>query len=193
MKRHVLIKSMIAFTIVLTIDFFLHSCTTQTPSDGIIPPIDEVAPEAPVVTEVEDGKTYINCTPVFTAPSGETYTGALSRDGGTPEAFTSGSKILKRGSYVLVVVATDIDNGLTSQTTINFIIDRNLDIDGDGHEDIVIGAPYTDNDGTWWGSAFVYYGSSSGLTTTSPLELDDPDEQDYARFGTVDKGYTGLD
>ncbi len=185
MKRSVLIKSFILFTVVLTIGFFMQSCTTPTTptTDGIIPPIGEVAPQAPVVTEVEDGKTYINCTPVFTAPTGETYSAALSRDGGTAEAYTSGSKILKRGSYVLVVVATDTDNGLTSQTTINFIIDRNLDIDGDGHEDVVIGAPKTDNEGEDRGSAFVYYGAASSFTADSPLELDDPDGEDNALFG----------
>jgi hypothetical protein len=137
-------------------------------------------PPAPVITGVEDGETYVNCTLSFAAPAGETFTATLSRNGGTAENFTSGTKILMRGSYELVVTATRISDGLTSQTAINFYIDRNLDIDGDGYEDMVLGANGSDS---WWGSAFVYFGDGSSFTPGSPLTLDDPDSATNAYFG----------
>ena len=40
------------------------------------------------------------------------------------------------------------------------------DLNGDGFSDIIIGAPDYDNGGANRGAAFIYYGSSTGITTT---------------------------
>lgn len=57
------------------------------------------------------------------------------------------------------------------------------DVNGDGYEDILIGAPGTDNTGTNRGSAFLYYGSAGGLITGTYEEIDEPDGEDNASFG----------
>lgn len=55
------------------------------------------------------------------------------------------------------------------------------DVNNDGYDDVVVGAYYYTNGQTEEGVAFVYYGSSLGLSTAAgdTLELD----QDYAGFG----------
>lgn len=40
------------------------------------------------------------------------------------------------------------------------------DVNNDGYSDVIIGAPYYDNDQADEGGAFVYHGSASGLSTT---------------------------
>jgi len=79
---------------------------------------------APViqVAGVADGKTYNTAvTPVFVADKG-TVTATLSKDGGTPAAFTSGTTVDKAGSYVLDVKAVSA-SGKTSETTVSFTLD----------------------------------------------------------------------
>ena len=39
------------------------------------------------------------------------------------------------------------------------------DVDNDGYDDVIIGAPYSENGGTAQGAAYVFYGSDSGLVT----------------------------
>lgn len=57
------------------------------------------------------------------------------------------------------------------------------DINGDGYGDVIIGAPnYTDGANSQEGSAFTYYGSAAGLSTTPADILDDAD-QALANFG----------
>ncbi|MBK7755258.1 MAG: FG-GAP repeat protein [Deltaproteobacteria bacterium] len=52
------------------------------------------------------------------------------------------------------------------------------DVDGDGYDDLVIGAPYDDDNGSYSGSAYVYYGDcrdedEDGYCATSDCDDDD--------------------
>jgi hypothetical protein len=55
------------------------------------------------------------------------------------------------------------------------------DVNGDGYDDIVVGAPYYDNGQAGEGRAFVYYGSASGLSVTADWTAES--DQGDAWFG----------
>lgn len=55
------------------------------------------------------------------------------------------------------------------------------DVNGDGYSDVVVGANYYDNGQTDEGAAFIYQGSSSGVSSTPALLLES--NQGSARFG----------
>lgn len=55
------------------------------------------------------------------------------------------------------------------------------DVNGDGYDDIVVGAPLYDNGQTNEGRAFVYYGSSTGIATTASWTAEA--NQAQAKFG----------
>ncbi len=56
------------------------------------------------------------------------------------------------------------------------------DVNGDGYSDVIVGACFYDNGQTDEGAAFIYHGSSSGLSTTAASQLEE--NQASARFGT---------
>ncbi len=66
---------------------------------------------------------------------------------------------------------------------LGYPIGRLGDLDGDGYDDLVVGAHYDDDDGTSSGSAYVYFGSSSGLRVDSERKLTAPDAEAGAEFG----------
>ena len=57
------------------------------------------------------------------------------------------------------------------------------DVNGDGFADVMVGAPYQDAGATDEGSAFLYYGSQTGLAPMPAVVLDDPTNQPEAHFG----------
>ncbi len=59
------------------------------------------------------------------------------------------------------------------------------DIDGDGFDDIAIGASGTDNGGTFRGSIVIYPGSPMGIRADQPIRRDDPDTGAHDHFGHV--------
>ncbi len=57
------------------------------------------------------------------------------------------------------------------------------DVNGDGYSDVIVGAWSYDNGQTDEGAAFIYHGSSSGLSTTAATQLEE--NQASARFGLL--------
>ncbi len=58
------------------------------------------------------------------------------------------------------------------------------DVNGDGYSDIIAGAPYLDDGGSFdEGAAFIYFGSASGASATPNVTRRDAN-QAYAAFGT---------
>jgi len=61
------------------------------------------------------------------------------------------------------------------------------DVNGDGYSDVIVGAPYFDNDETNEGAAFVFLGSASGLVGSNPSDAATVLESDQA------EAYLGAD
>jgi hypothetical protein len=55
------------------------------------------------------------------------------------------------------------------------------DVNGDGYDDVIVGAPFYDNGELNEGASFVYLGSASGLDTTTSWTAES--DQAYANFG----------
>ena len=56
------------------------------------------------------------------------------------------------------------------------------DVNGDGYDDVIVGAPDYSNGQTGEGAVFVYYGSAAGLNQTPNWMVES--NQEYAAFGT---------
>jgi len=67
------------------------------------------------------------------------------------------------------------------------------DVDGDGYDDLLVGAPGDDDDGTDSGSAYVYYGSATGISSSDETKLTASDAAAGDAFGTVVAGVGDLD
>jgi FG-GAP repeat/Putative metal-binding motif len=67
------------------------------------------------------------------------------------------------------------------------------DLDGDGYDDVVVGAPNDDDNGEYSGSAYVYYGSASGIDARSEQKLIASDGAAEHYFGWSVAGAGDLD
>ncbi|NUM43834.1 MAG: FG-GAP repeat protein [Anaerolineales bacterium] len=61
-------------------------------------------------------------------------------------------------------------------------VDTAGDVNGDGYDDVIIGAPYFDNGQVNEGRAFLYYGSAAGLSATANWSVETNNVQAY--FGS---------
>src|SRR6185295_9319455 len=50
------------------------------------------------------------------------------------------------------------------------------DIDGDGFADLIVAAQFQTNGAPGEGNVFVYFGSATGIDSSAPLRLDNPDD-----------------
>ncbi|MFI5170965.1 MAG: FG-GAP-like repeat-containing protein [Chitinophagales bacterium] len=62
------------------------------------------------------------------------------------------------------------------------------DINGDGYDDVIVGAPYFDNGQTDEGRAYVYLGSSTGINTTPAIVLESNDAVAYFGYSVSGAG-----
>ena len=62
------------------------------------------------------------------------------------------------------------------------------DVNGDGFDDLIVGASGTNNGGTYQGSVVIYPGGDNGIDHRRPLRIDDPDHGVHDHFGHVVAG-----
>tara|TARA_R110002096_G_scaffold16898_9_gene57925 strand:+ start:44921 stop:46372 length:1452 start_codon:yes stop_codon:yes gene_type:complete len=62
------------------------------------------------------------------------------------------------------------------------------DVNGDGYGDLLIGAEQNASGNQENGSAYLYYGRSSGIVSTQRVHLDNPSDEVGARFGSSVSG-----
>jgi hypothetical protein len=62
------------------------------------------------------------------------------------------------------------------------------DVNGDGYSDVIVGAHYYENGQSNEGAAFVYHGSSSGLSTTASTQLEENQANAYFGYSVASAG-----
>ncbi len=87
------------------------------------------------------------------------------------------------------ILASDELSGLNFGSSVSGV----GDIDGDGYDDVIIGAEGGDFDGANSGAAYVYHGSAAGLDTTSEERLLAPDGTERDQFGNSVSGAGDVD
>ncbi len=77
-------------------------------------------------------------------------------------------RLVFHGSAAGLAASADwIVTGNQSYAQFGWSVGAAGDVNGDGYDDVIIGAPYYDNGQTNEGAAFIYHGSASGLSTTA--------------------------
>jgi len=74
-----------------------------------------------------------------------------------------------------------------------FSVSRAGDVDGDGYDDVIVGAYKDDDNGSLSGSAYVYLGSSAGIDTSSETKLTASDGASDDLFGYSVSGAGDVD
>ena len=105
-------------------------------------------------------------------------------------------------AYVYYGTATGIDSSSedkllasdgSSSDTFGHSVSAAGDVDGDGYDDLVVGAHGDDDNGSSSGSAYVYYGTASGIDSASEDKLIASDGAAYDRFGYSVSGAGDVD
>ena len=118
------------------------------------------------------------------------FSGAYGNDDG---GSTSGAVYGVHGPLSGTTTYASADwqgNGTASSDYFGWDLDI-ADLDGDGYDDLVVGAYYDDTNGSSSGSAYIFMGSASGLSTTADVELTGESSSDY--FGYTIAGVGDID
>jgi len=79
-------------------------------------------------------------------------------------------------------------DGLASGDQFGFAVSAAGDLNGDGFDDLVVGAPYADSSGIDAGAAYVFYGGVSALSTSADLTLEGAVAYDLFGWSVGDAG-----
>jgi MYXO-CTERM domain-containing protein len=113
-----------------------------------------------------------------------------------------GDKSASGSAYIYYGSATGIDSArgdklAASDGANNDYFGRSLkgagDLDGDGYDDVVVGAFLDDDNGSNSGSAYIYYGSAAGIDTASEDKLTPSDGSSSDGFGRSVTGAGDID
>ncbi|MBK7810818.1 MAG: FG-GAP repeat protein [Saprospiraceae bacterium] len=105
--------------------------------------------------------------------------GASNYDNGETDegaAFVYHGSALGISTTAAAMLESDQENA-----TFGFSVSSAGDVNGDSYSDVMVGASNYDNGETDEGAAFIYHGSSSGISTTAAVTLES--NQENARFG----------
>ena len=142
--------------------------------------IDTNLPSPALVTGVEEGGVYAEAVaPAWELAAGTTGTATLSRNGGTPASFESGTGIADNGDYVLSVLIKKTSNGLTAMKTISFTIDASAP-DAVVVNGVEEGGTYASATPDWADPA-----PGSGLRIEASLTKDGVSVADYEKGDTL--------
>ncbi|CAN9503376.1 unnamed protein product [Ophioblennius macclurei] len=116
----------------------------------------------------------------FALDSGKhlTKAGQLTVVAGAPRANHSGSVVLLKtggeSSNIVVAEHTFDGEGLASSFGYDLAV---LDLNNDGWDDIVVGAPqYFEKDGTIGGAVYIYVNKAGNWNKVTPMRIDGPDD-----------------
>ena len=94
-------------------------------AEAVVVAGDKEAPAAPVVKGVTDGdKTNNDVTPAVDTVEGVEISAVLEKDGVKVDEYKLGDAVTEEGTYKLTVTATKNINGKTTDTVVNFVIDK---------------------------------------------------------------------
>ncbi len=142
------------------------------------------------------------------AEFGEAVDGLGDVDGDSYDDIVVGSvgwDNIRGAAYVYYGSSTGLDSSSEQSITASDGANRDSfgnsvagagDVNGDGYPDLVVGSSRDDDNGTDSGSAYVYYGSASGMTGETKLTASDgaaSDDFGYAVSGGVDLDADGYD
>ena len=113
----------------------------------------------------------------------------------------SGASTWEGAAYVFYGSSTGLDESGDELTATDAATYDNFgysvsgagDVDGDGYDDVIVGAYQDDDGGSLTGSAYVYYGSGSGIDASSEEKLNASDAASSDQFGFTVRGAGDLD
>ena len=112
---------------------------------------------------------------------GDVSVGAPDYDGDQPD---EGAAYVYHGSSAGLSLAGWTATGDQEDAHFGYSVSTAGDVNGDGYGDLIVGAPDYDGDQPGEGAAYVYHGSSTGLTADSADWTATGDQQD-AHFGAA--------
>lgn len=87
-------------------------------------------------------------------------------------------------NYISSATLTANQNG----SQMGYAVSSAGDVNGDGYDDVIVGAPYFDNGETNEGAAFIYYGSASGISLNGFVTLEGNQAEANMGFSVASAG-----
>jgi hypothetical protein len=168
-KTNYLLCVLLVFTLLFTLSVLSCGDGGDDDSETTAPvvSISNLHNNSIVKTGFVTGTASAGVTSVEVSLDGGTFNSASGTDNWTYVLPSGSSTWAYCSEHTISVRSSDAAGNISDITTITLIKGINSDFNGDGYSDVIIGANAYDNGSTNEGMAFVYYGSSKGLSTTA--------------------------
>jgi FG-GAP repeat/Divergent InlB B-repeat domain len=126
------------------------------------------------------GDNFGRCVSVAGDVNGDGYDDVII---GAPYDGTGGKAYVYHGSSTGLSNSSDwVAEGSQENAWFGISASSSGDVNGDGYDDVIVGAPHYSNGETWEGAAFVYHGSTTGLSSTHQwLKEGDQENANYGK------------